>query len=195
VYRVTETATVLLGGGVVFSRLTEKQAKEFQGNLLRTILTLEETYLALAREDARLGHQAIVLSDRGAMDPSAYMPRAEWLELLEELELTESLLRESRYDHVVHLITAADGAEPYFGSHTNKVRSENLALARQLDRLVAQAWDAHPSRHLIDNSTDFERKQIRTIETILKSLNLSLPPHIDLSSVVAPPISPIQHPA
>jgi hypothetical protein len=90
VYRVAETATVLLGGGVVFSTLSAKQACDFQGNLLKTMLQLEETYMELAREDAKMGRNAIVICDRGAMDPSAYMPRSEWLSLLASLGLTVS---------------------------------------------------------------------------------------------------------
>lgn len=34
--------------------------------------------------------------------------------MLERLGLTTSQLRDNRYDAVIHLVTAADGAEEYF---------------------------------------------------------------------------------
>lgn len=172
VYRVTETATVLLGGGVAFAQLDPPQAKEFQRNLLRVMISLEDTYVDLARYDISKGQRAIVICDRGAMDPSAYMPREEWLETLSDLGLNEISLRDERYDCVVHLVTAANGAEEYFGSENNRVRSEGLDLARHLDDLVSKAWIGHPYYDIIDNSTGFEEKQHRAIASILKRLGL-----------------------
>ena len=48
--------------------------------------------------------------DRGIMDIPAYLPRESWLEILQAQGLTESQLLE-RYDLVLHLVSAADGAE------------------------------------------------------------------------------------
>lgn len=47
VFRVPETATVLLGGGVKFSDLTPQEAITFQENLLKTMLQIENTFFAL----------------------------------------------------------------------------------------------------------------------------------------------------
>ena len=41
VYRVPETANILLSGGVNFAELTPKSAEDFQGYLLKTILQIE----------------------------------------------------------------------------------------------------------------------------------------------------------
>ena len=64
------------------------------------------------------------------MDPSAYMPRDEWLKMLSELNLEEVEIRDRRYDMIVHLMTAAKGAESFYSSNSNAVRSEGLELAR-----------------------------------------------------------------
>merc|ERR1711963_1359312 len=48
VYRVPETATVLLGGGVNFADLPEYAQIEFQENLLRTMIQIENSFFALA---------------------------------------------------------------------------------------------------------------------------------------------------
>lgn len=172
VYRVTETATVLLGGGVVFSRLNAAQSMSFQASILQTMMTLEDTYMKLAIEDAREGHNAIVICDRGTMDPSAYMPREDWLAILAAAQLHEHELREGRYDCVVHLLTAAYGAEQHYGSSNNQTRKEDPALARVLDDQVARAWSGHPVYDIIDNSTGFKEKKRRVAEAVLRRLGL-----------------------
>jgi hypothetical protein len=55
VYRVCETATILLGGGVVFADLSEAQSYSFQKDLLRVMLAMEDTYTHLAKLDALAG--------------------------------------------------------------------------------------------------------------------------------------------
>ena len=82
-----------------------------------------------------------------------------------------------RYDQVVHLVSAANGAEEHYtrwsklgckASHifnlfrsNNKSRTEDIDLAKTNDRLVGEAWVGHPYYELIDNSTDFETKMRR----------------------------------
>jgi hypothetical protein len=36
------------------------------------------------------------------------------------------MLRNNRYDGVIHLVTAADGAEKFFENETNEARYESL---------------------------------------------------------------------
>lgn len=137
------------------------------------MLSLEDTYMDLARQDAAKGLKAIVICDRGTMDPSAYMPREEWLDVLETLgNLNEVALRDERYDCVMHLVTAAQGAESHFGAENNHVRSESIEHARHLDNLVAKAWIGHPYYDIIDNSTGFEEKKDRVVAAVLRRLGL-----------------------
>lgn len=49
VFRVPETATVLLGGGVKFSDLSPVEMFVFQENLLKTMLQIENTFFALGK--------------------------------------------------------------------------------------------------------------------------------------------------
>lgn len=72
-------------------------------------------------------------------------------------------LRDTRYNQVIHLITAADGAEDYYNTEDNPCRTEGIELARELDKKTAEAWVGHPYIDVIDNSTDFESKMIRMI--------------------------------
>eukprot|EP01052_Picozoa_sp_SAG31_P065172 SAG31_NODE_23997_length_491_cov_1.038265_1_plen_85_part_01 len=78
-------------------------------------------------------YSAVLLCDRGMMDSKCYMPNTTWCKLCEQLGLAESALCEERYDLVVHMVTAADGAEEAFTTEGNSARTETPAEARQLD--------------------------------------------------------------
>ena len=53
-------------------------------------------------------------------------------------------LRDSRYDAILHLVTAADGAVSFYGTDTNAIRSESPELARELDGKTKAVWHGHP---------------------------------------------------
>jgi len=173
VFRVPETATILLGGGVSFSLLDDEQRLEFQENLLKTMFQLEDTYFSLASTQKR---NCLVICDRGAMDASAYLPREEWEGILEKNSLNEVDIRDNRYDQVVHLVSAANGAEEHYTRSNNKTRTEDIELAKTNDRLVGEAWVGHPYYELIDNSTDFETKMRRLCRAVTTRLHI---PHAE----------------
>lgn len=75
------------------------------------------------------------------MDPSAYMDRSGWLKILSELNLEECVLRDTRYDLVIHLVTAAKSAEQFYSLDSNSVRSEDIESARILDDKIMNAWN------------------------------------------------------
>ena len=56
----------------------------------------------------------LVICDRGLMDASAYIEHPQWLELLKKLNLQEESMCEDRYHHVVHMVSAAYGAEDFY---------------------------------------------------------------------------------
>ena len=174
VFRVPETATVLLSGGVSFAEMSPEQAFQFQRDLLLTMLQMEQTYFNLARTEVeQRGRNALVICDRGAMDASAYIPRDEWLRLLQEVGKTEVQLRDERYDYVVHLVSAARGAaEFYDGPRSNHVRSEGVEAACALDVRCQQAWIGHPYMDIIDNesSLSFDDKCRRVVSCVLQRL-------------------------
>ena len=73
VYRVPETASILLGSGVIFDKLTQEEANDFQKSLLHVMMQIESTFFSLAESHAERGVKTIVICDRGTMDPSACM--------------------------------------------------------------------------------------------------------------------------
>ena len=48
VYRVPETANILLSGGVKFETMTEDAREKFQENLLKTMMQIEQSFFDLA---------------------------------------------------------------------------------------------------------------------------------------------------
>ena len=109
------------------------------------------------------------------MDPSAYMERDKWLEMLKELELDETELRDHRYDCVIHLVSAAKGAESFYTLDNNLARSEGIDLARQLDDKVMNAWLGHASLQVIDNEcvANFAQKCDRVVQAVSTRLGLT----------------------
>lgn len=164
VYRPPETATLLLGGGVKWSEMTPVQAAQFQKHLLLTMLQIEETFFTLA--EGHVDKPVLVICDRGALDASAFVPKEEWEEILSEIGRTNVELRDQRYQHVIHVVSASHGAEEFYQTENNSTRKEGLELARHLDQRAQEAWVGHPYFDVIDNSTDFEHKIRRVIECV-----------------------------
>lgn len=169
VFRVPEAATVLLGGGVKFADLDEQEVYRFQENLMKTLLQLEQTFYDLAGSCQR---DTLVISDRGAMDPSSYMSTEQWQELLDNNGWNNVSLRDARYNQVIHLVSAAQGAEDFYTTANNHTRQEPVELARKLDKITQQSWVGHPYVDVIDNSTDFSNKVRRAIDAVCNKMGL-----------------------
>jgi CYTH domain-containing protein len=121
----------------------------------------------------------IIVCDRGAMDISAYMSPETWNEITRAVGTSTSELRQ-RYDAVLHLVSAADGAEQYYTTANNAQRyeqmnEEGLRIARSLDKKVIHAWTGHPHLRVINNHDDFEAKMLRVIKQISCVLGLPGP--------------------
>lgn len=182
VYRVPETASLLLGSGVSVQGSTVEQLVVLQEGILRVMMALEDAVFAIARAS---GRPAIVIADRGTMDASAYMPAGAWTALLDEHGWTTPWLRDRRYEAVIHLVTAADGAEAFYTTENNAVRTETPELARMLDRKVRDAWVGHPCLRVIDNSTDFQEKVQRVVAAVCNVVGMPAPQKVDRKFLLA----------
>lgn len=67
----------------------------------------------------------IIVCDRGTMDISTYLTEDFWNRIISEQGYTNTQLRE-RYDAVLHLVSAADGAEQFYTTANNAQRVERL---------------------------------------------------------------------
>ena len=101
VYRVPESANILLSGGVNFNELTPHQTQQFQEDLLKTILQIENTYFNLATES---NQNCLVICDRGTMDASAYISSEQWNNILDKNQLDEIEIRDNRYNQVTYYL-------------------------------------------------------------------------------------------
>jgi hypothetical protein len=138
---VPEVAPLLFQVGL------EGSEKRFQRAVVRLQIALEE----VCAEAAAPGQ--VLLCHRGTLDPLAYWLRNGWEES-EFFACTETSRDEHfrRYFGVIHLQTAAIGAEAHYHRWPHACRPETLAQAAEADRLCAQAWSGHPRYILIENA-------------------------------------------
>ena len=128
---------------------------------------LEDVFIDIAQN---CGEKCVVLTDRGVMDGSAYVSENIWFAILDETGWTNVQLRDKRYDQVVHLVTAADGAEEFY-SLDNEARYETKEQAREMDQKLQNSWKGHPHQTIIQNKNDgFSGKMKRTVGSILNMI-------------------------
>ena len=176
VFTVPEVPTMYSQGG--WSYLTPNHDLYYEGELaiLETQLALEDSFMRLAEVCTK---PTFVVCDRGTLDISAYIDNAMWNDITGKCGTSTNELRE-RYDAVLHLVSAADGAEQYYTVATNSARyeqanEEGLRLARDLDKKVNKAWTGHPHLRVINNHDDFDTKLNRVIMEISNVLGLPQP--------------------
>jgi predicted ATPase len=156
---VPEAASLIFSSGGVLNMETysKYEAVLFQKCLFKLQLGLENCFawLLLIRTNQKEAQKPcgrpMVLCDRGLMDGSAYLAPEQWTVLLEEVGMYETEIKDNRYDMVVHLCTAAKGAEAFYTLHNNEARSESIQAAVELDDKIIKAWANHPKYVLISN--------------------------------------------
>lgn len=121
-------------------------------------MALEDSYAAIAKASNK---PSIILCDRGAMDTKAYLDDNMFQALLDYNGWTVTSMRDSRYDCIIHLVTAAIGAESYYTLENNSVRTETPQEAAALDMKMREAYLGHPNVYIVDNSTNFDRRYRR----------------------------------
>lgn len=176
VFTIPEVPTLFTQAGMNY--LTKNQGFFYEGEkaTLEIQLALEDKFLRMAQECTK---PCIIVCDRGAMDISAYMAPETWENITRAVGTSTIELRE-RYDAVLHLVSAADGAEQYYTTANNAQRyeqmnEEGLRIARGLDKRVIQAWTGHPHMRVINNHDDFDCKMNRVIKEISNVLGLPQP--------------------
>jgi len=64
------------------------------------------------------------------MDGQAYSDPNVWQAILDETGWSTVQLRDRRYEAVIHMMTAAEGAEEFYTGENNEARYESLEEAR-----------------------------------------------------------------
>jgi len=168
VFIIPEVPTLFSQAGMDY--LTDNHAFFYEGEkaTLEMQLALEDKFTRIAET---ITTPTIIVCDRGTMDISAYMKPEMWNEITAGVGTCSEKLR-ARYDAVLHLVSAADGAEQFYTTANNAERTEGLELAREVDKKVIQAWSEHPHIRVINNHENFDTKINRVIQEISNILEI-----------------------
>ena len=106
VFVIPETPTELILNGIF--PCEDILSDEFQKFVLDKQLMKENLYCKL--DDYFNGKKAVILCDRGVLDALAYIDKGKFLELLKDRQIYGLSDVWARYDGVIHMVTAANGA-------------------------------------------------------------------------------------
>ncbi len=180
---IPETATELISTGIrPFGKSLD--IFTFQHVVLKKQIQKEQLYQEVAQ---KLPYEKIVIIlDRGIVDSKIYVSEEQFQQLLEQCSLSEVEARD-RYDAVLHLVTAADGAEEFYTLSNNEARTETAEEARKLDKLGISCWTGHPRFRVINNSTNFEGKMEKLLNEIYSVLGEPIPLEIERKYLIEKP--------
>ena len=137
VFTIPEVPTMFTQAGMNY--LTTNKDFFFEGEkaTLEIQLALEDKFQRMAEACTE---PCVIICDRGTLDISAYMTPEMWDTITASVGVDTASLR-SRYDAVLHLVSAADGAEQFYTTSNNAQRLEKadeagLKIARELDKKV-----------------------------------------------------------
>lgn len=190
VLTVPEAATILILNGVHPS--PNMTMDEFQDFVLTQQIANEDNFINAAK---KFGEKTIVFYDRGILDGCAYADKdTVFKNLLHKRGMTFSDVF-NRYDAVLHLVTAADGAEKFYQwndpskkeTGNNAARSESPEMARIKDKKTLDSWIGHPHLRVFDNSTDFEGKIRRVVDEVFALLGEPTPTEIERKFLIKKP--------
>jgi hypothetical protein len=138
--------------------------------ILRAQLNIENYFEELAKLQKK---DVLIVCDRGACDTFAYCSKEVQEAVLKKENWSIDFLNHHRYDKIIHMVTAANGAESYYGLD-NDARSENLTEGINLDRNIQKVWFTNPRYVIVDNSEQGFQKKISRVFTEIGEL-LSMP--------------------
>jgi CYTH domain-containing protein/predicted ATPase len=171
---VPESARPLIAAGLGPSVIG---ALEFQKRIIAVQMAQEELYSSIVQKSFNPVQKAVLLCDRGTMDSRAYIDEDSFNLVLEEGGWNIPSLRDARYEAVIHLVSAARGAEAFYVRDTE--RKETVDEALVLDERTQHAWVGHPHLSVIGNETDFATKKRKVLGTILHHLGMPVPLEIE----------------
>ena len=174
VFSVPEAATLLMKGGAMINTAMYSfdQAVKFQASLMKMQMDLEDNFTNIAKNENK---PSVILCDRGLMDGSAYVSDELWHTVMDEVGMSQVQLRDKRYDGIIHLVTAADGA-PEFYNKGNVARYEDLKEAIDVDHRLRHAYFGHSRFYIVDNKvTHFNQKIEICVEIVSKILGMPSP--------------------
>jgi hypothetical protein len=168
-----EAASIVYGGGfprgkdAAYRRAAQRAIFHVQSELEQAVI-----------ED---GRAAVALCDRGTIDGLAYWPDEPSRFFAEVKSSFEEQL--SRYRAVIHLRTptASNGY-----NHQNPLRIESVEEALRIDARIAEVWNRHPRRFVVDPEGEFLTKVRHVLELIRRELPECCRAHLSAESDAMP---------
>lgn len=180
VFLVPETATTFITGGIHdISKIAEDDFNkylEIEKRMLLYQMRQREEFLALA--GLFENEKCVIIYDRAEGDVSAYLPKTYFDAIVEDMGINWDMIKIS-YDGVIHMVTAANGAEEFYTTTNNKARREDIGKAVIADIKTQTAWSGTSKLRIIDNSTGFEIKLKRALQAIARFLGIPVPLEIE----------------
>mmetsp|Transcript_100600 Transcript_100600/g.177159 ORF Transcript_100600/g.177159 Transcript_100600/m.177159 type:complete len:477 (-) Transcript_100600:100-1530(-) len=189
VFTMPEVATVMHGwsGGRMWDDFGEdgpmgdRSWAELQVMLTSVQMTMEDTIENMAKRSLAVRSKApkpprgaVIIFDRGVIDNKAYCTDEAWAIVLDELGTTTARLRDRRYEHVIHMVTAANGAQEFYT--LNQADSEDGETARhkppkkaiEMDQKIQTAWHGVQNLYVVGNHGSFEKKRQQVKDIVLQ---------------------------
>lgn len=160
---------ILEAAPLLFQAGLDAREKSFQ----RAVVTLQIAVEKIASEAVRPGQG--LLCHRGTLDALAYWLRNGWDE--SEFFGYVGMTRDEhyrRYFGVIHLQTAAVGAETNYRRWPDAHRPESAAQAAEIDSFCGQVWRGHPRYVLIDNHLRDWANKARAARDVLGDWRLTV---------------------
>lgn len=175
-----EMATNVLRSGIT----PADTGVDFEALLVKLQKNRDKAYDEIIKH---LGDKVVILYDRGILDGQAYCTIEEFDNVLASAGLLRNQIRDY-YDGVFHLVTAADGAEKFYTTENNAVRTETPEEAREKDRLTMECWVGHPHLRIINNDgVDFSQKINNLVSGITNLLGEPTPYEIERKFLIKMP--------
>jgi len=161
---IPEAATLVFGAAGRPDYSNKPRLIDFQKTIIMVQKQMEELFL-----NTLCLPNSVLIADRGLLDNKTFVYPEDWQHLLQVLNLNENQIGLSRYDAVIHLVTAADGAPAHY--KLEGFRNETPEKAIRQDKRLRAVYAGHPIHKIIDNSTNFEGKMLRLKAAFTKILN------------------------
>lgn len=190
VFLCPESATELILNGI---RPSENiSLLDFQNFVLDKQLSKEKLYDEISKyyDESKI----VIFYDRGILDQLAYVDRSSFEDMLKKRGLTIADTY-NKYDAILHLVTAADGAEKFYvwnnpltdSIGNNAARSESPEEAIIKDKKTLEAWIGHPRLRIFDNQKDFNSKIQNVLEEVFSLLGEPVPREIERKFLIKMP--------
>jgi CYTH domain-containing protein len=181
---VPEAATLIMGGNVSPTN-GRFHNDHFQERIIGMTIALEREFMAAAH--AVEHPRPVLLCDRGIMDALAYTKPDLFWKTCRTFGLNIASARDRRYHGIVHLRSAAIGAEQFYTKENNLYRRETAEEARMLDDRTLEAWRGHSHIALIGNEgITFAQKLQRLYQAVCRTIGIPVPLEIEEKYVIEP---------